>query len=43
MTFGPAMQESNQLMAQSLAGDDFKEGVSSFVERRPPDFKRVID
>ena len=43
MTFGPAMQESNQLMAQSLGGEDFKEGVSSFVERRPPDFKRVID
>jgi enoyl-CoA hydratase/carnithine racemase len=43
MTFGPAMQESNQLMAQSLGGDDFKEGVSSFVERRPPEFKRVID
>lgn len=43
MTFGPAMRESNQLMAQSLGGDDFKEGVSSFVERRPPEFKRVID
>ena len=43
MTFGPAMQESNQLMAESLNGGDFKEGDSSFVERRPPEFKRVGD
>jgi enoyl-CoA hydratase/carnithine racemase len=43
MTFGPAMQESNQLMAESLNGGDFKEGVSSFVDRRPPEFKRVGD
>ena len=26
----------NQLMAESLAGDDFREGVAVFVEKRPP-------
>ncbi len=25
-------------MAQSLAASDFKEGVASFLERRPPNF-----
>ena len=34
-----AMQESNQLMAASLREDDFKEGVASFLETRPPNFK----
>ena len=43
MSLGPAMNESNEWMATSLKGDDFKEGVSSFVERRPPNFKRVTD
>lgn len=33
-----ALAESNTYMAQTLAGPDFKEGVASFVERRPPDF-----
>ena len=35
---GPAMQESTRWMDDSLARDDFKEGVASFVERRPPIF-----
>ena len=33
-----ALAESDAYMAQTLAGPDFKEGVSSFVERRAPDF-----
>lgn len=43
MSLGDAMTESNELMAASLKRNDFKEGVSSFVERRPPNFKRVAD
>ena len=33
-----AWQESNKLMAMTLAGPDFKEGVASFVEKRAPSF-----
>jgi enoyl-CoA hydratase/carnithine racemase len=36
-----AMDESNHLMADSLARPDFKEGVASFLEKRPPDFQRI--
>ena len=43
MNLEDSMNESNQLMADSLKGDDFKEGVTSFVERRPPNFKRVAE
>ncbi len=35
---GPAMAESTVWMDESLARDDFKEGVASFVERRAPNF-----
>ena len=38
---GDAMVEDNQWMSESLAEDDFKEGVASFVERRSPNFARV--
>ena len=43
MSLEDAMRESNEWMAASLTGEDFKEGVDSFVERRPPNFKRVVD
>ena len=43
MELAESMRESNEWMAQSLKQDDFKEGVNSFVERRPPAFKRVGD
>jgi len=43
MNLEDSMNESNEWMATSLKGDDFKEGVNSFVERRPPNFKRVSD
>jgi enoyl-CoA hydratase/carnithine racemase len=36
-----AMDESNRLMAESLAKSDFREGVASFLEKRPPSFARI--
>ncbi|HZU72434.1 MAG TPA: enoyl-CoA hydratase [Acidimicrobiales bacterium] len=33
-----ALEDSNRLMAKSLAAPDFNEGVASFLERRPPRF-----
>ena len=36
-----ALNESNQIMAQSLKRPDFKEGVASFVEKRDPSFEQV--
>ena len=41
MPLGDAMTESNEWMAESLKREDFKEGVRSFIERRPPAFKRL--
>lgn len=43
MELGEAMKESNAWMAESLTRDDFKEGVRSFIEKRPPVFKRIGD
>jgi enoyl-CoA hydratase/carnithine racemase len=41
MQLGEAATESNEWMSESLRQDEFKEGVRSFLERRPPNFKRV--
>jgi enoyl-CoA hydratase/carnithine racemase len=38
MAVGDALAESNKFMRESLRRPDFKEGVSSFVENRPPNF-----
>lgn len=41
MPLGPAMRETDAWMDESLKRDDFREGVRSFIERRPPRFPRV--
>lgn len=41
MQLGEAMKETNAWMAESLDREDFKEGVRSFIEKRPPGFKRL--
>ncbi len=41
MDLRDAMNETNEWMAESLVREDFKEGVRSFMEKRPPEFKRV--
>lgn len=38
---GEAMIESNAWMDESLTRGDFKEGVASFVEKRPPAFQKI--
>ncbi len=35
---GEALEESNRLMGMSLRGPDFKEGVASYVDKRPAAF-----
>ncbi len=41
MELGESMEETNRLMAESLEREDFREGVRSFIEKRPPEFARV--
>ena len=38
---GPSERDARKLMAQSFARSDFKEGVNSFLEKRPPNFERL--
>jgi len=41
MPLGEAMRETNAWMDESLEREDFREGVRSYIEKRPPHFKRV--
>ena len=38
---GPSEKEAVRLMVESFGRPDFKEGVTSFLEKRPPRFGRV--
>jgi enoyl-CoA hydratase/carnithine racemase len=38
---GPALDESIRLMQESFGRPDFREGVSSFLEKRTPKFARI--
>jgi enoyl-CoA hydratase/carnithine racemase len=38
---GPAEQESQQLMLASFTRPDFTEGVTAFLQKRPPSFPRL--
>lgn len=38
---GPVEAESQRLMIESFGRPDFKEGVRSFLEKRPPQFGRI--
>jgi enoyl-CoA hydratase/carnithine racemase len=38
---GHAMAESIALMVESFSREDLKEGVQSYVDKRPPKFKRI--
>ncbi len=37
----PRSRKPSQLMLESFARPDFREGVVSFLEKRPPRFPRV--
>ena len=40
-SLGPSEREAQKLMVESFGRPDFKEGVASFLEKRPPDFQRI--
>jgi enoyl-CoA hydratase/carnithine racemase len=40
-SLGPAEKESIRLMIESFDRPDFREGVTSFLEKRAPRFERV--
>lgn len=40
-SLGHAHREAVELMVESFGRPDFKEGVQSFLEKRPPRFQRV--
>jgi enoyl-CoA hydratase/carnithine racemase len=41
MPIDDALADANRLMNESFTRPDFKEGVASFIEKRPPDFRKL--
>ena len=41
VSLGEAFIETNELQEETVALPDFKEGIASFMERRPPNFPRI--
>jgi enoyl-CoA hydratase/carnithine racemase len=41
LELGPSLRESIRLMEESFGRPDFREGVASFLEKRPPKFQRL--
>jgi enoyl-CoA hydratase/carnithine racemase len=41
LALGPAEHDARRLMVESFSRPDFKEGVNSFLEKRPPKFARL--
>jgi enoyl-CoA hydratase/carnithine racemase len=37
-TFGDSMLQTFTLMREAVTSEDFREGVASFIDRRPPSF-----
>jgi len=42
MSLGEAMQETTRLTDESMIRDDFREGIESFLEKRPPNFTKIV-
>ena len=38
---GPSEKEARRMMLESFRGPDFREGLNSFLEKRPPKFERL--
>ncbi len=41
LPLGESMTETHKLIESSVAEKDFMEGVTAFVQRRPPNFPRL--
>lgn len=42
MSLGEAMLETTRLTDESMVRDDFREGIASFLEKRPPQFAKIV-